>query len=434
MPLSRYPRPGCRLAPEALRELLKDMSAPPELLGQADTEPIRLADLDESAWTRFGPEDCRLLAEELVNRVRVALYLLPEYLQNQALPRLPKDIQLEQLQLMQRTYNCLHKMQFLGRLQEVRDLGDVTIGEVLSIGGFGAKCLVDLLTSMETVFAHGLPASTPIDRNADGLSGPVHYGLFHHRGAAVKLSAVRKLRLPKIPEGATLRSLRLDQRTLNCLERHGFHDRLRELEEQTVGEMLALTGFGDHCLSDLLRAIDVFDPAAAEPAEPEVAELTPVEHSALEDELDYLIAHSSKFRFSTRTDRNVRIAAQHYGFDGAGGATLNAVGEVYDISRERVRQICFRFEREVKHKKCDTPLLDKAFISVASRLPAPAEVVEAALQQEGITRSKFRLEGLLKAARFLERNPPLALAVIDGERWVVAPKGWGLRTPGDVDT
>jgi hypothetical protein len=423
MPLSRYPRPGCRLAPEALRELLRDTPAPRRLLGRTCKEPIQLADLDESAWTRFGPEACQDLAEELVSRVRVALCLLPDKLQNQALPRLPNNIQLEQLQLTQRTYNCLHKMQILGRLQEVRDLGDLTLGEVLSIGGFGAKCLVDLLTSMETVLAHGPPTPSPSDWTVEGCPGPVHYGLFHHRGAAIKLSAVRKLRLPKMPESVTLNNLRLDPRTFNCLVRHGFRDRLHELEECTVGEMLALPGFGDHCLSDLLRAIDAFDAGANGLDGLGGADKIPEEHSLLEDELDYLISHASNFRRLSPTDRNVRIAAQHYGFDGAGGATLQAVGEVYGLSRERVRQICFRVQRELKYKKCATPWLDKTFAAVAARLPAAAEVVEAALQENGITRSKFRLEGLLKTARLLGRAAPFSLVEIDGKRTAVVVKG-----------
>ncbi len=424
MPLSRYPRPGCRLAPEALRELLKDTPAPSRLLGRAYKEPIQLADLDESAWTRFGPEACQLLAEELVNRVRVAVSLLPEHLQNQALPRLPNNMQLEELDLTQRTYNCLHKMQILGRLQEVRDLGDKTIGEVLSIGGFGAKSLVDLLTSMETVLAHGLPAPSPGDWNVDGHSSGVHSGLFHHRGAAIKPSAVRKLRLPKIPKDATLRNLHLDPRTFNCLDRHGFRDHLDELEECTVGEMLELPGFGDHCLSDLLRAIDSFGLNAVHVQDgSDVVEKIPEEHAVLEDELDFLASHALNFHFSSPTDRNVRIAAQHYGFDGAGGATLQAVGQVYGLSRERVRQICFRVQREMKYKKEATPLLDNAFAAVAARLPALAEIVESALQEEGITRRKFRLEGLLKAARLLGREAPFALTVIDGKRTAVAVKG-----------
>ena len=423
MPLSRYPRPGCRLAPEGLRELLEDTPAPRRLLGRNHKEPISLADLDESAWARFGPEACQSLAEELVDRVRVALYFLSEELQNRTLPRLPKDIHLEQLHLTRRTYNCLHKMQILGRFQEVSDLGDNTLGEVLSIAGFGAKCLVDLLTSMETVLARGLPKPASKDWTAAGAADGALYGLFHHRGAGVKLSAIHKLRLPKIPEGATLRTLCLDRRTFGCLERHGFGDRLHELENCTVGEMLALSGFGDHCLSDLLRAIDVFDAAAEALNGQALAENIPDKHSVLEDELDDLISHASNFRHLSPTDRNVRIAARHYGFDGAGGATLNAVGEAYGLTRERVRQICFRVQREVKYKKGGTPLLDKAFAVVTERVPSDAEVVEAALQEEGITRSKFRLEGLLKAARLLGREAPFALAVIEGKRTAAAAKG-----------
>ena len=98
-----------------------------------------------------------------------------------------------------------------------------------------------------------------------------------------------------------------------------------------------------------------------------MVEKIPAEHSVLEEELDYLISHASNFCRLSPTDRNVRIAAQHYGFDGAGGASLHAVGKVHGLSRERVRQICFRAGHGVKYKKCATPLLDKAFAVATER-------------------------------------------------------------------
>ena len=224
-----------------------------------------------------------------------------------------------------------------------------------------------------------------------------------------------QIALPKLPEAATLSNLRLDPRTFNSLQRHGFRERLHDLQEYTVGEMLALSGFGDQCLSDLLRAIDAFDPAAVFDI-PDVAEQIPEDHCFLEDELNYLISHACNFRTLAPTDRNVMMAARHYGFDGAGGATLNAVGEVYGLSRERVRQICFRVKCDVRYKKAATPLLDKAIASVTAKLPVAAGVAEAALQEEGITRSPFRLEGLLTASRLLDREAPFALTGIRGER------------------
>ena len=72
MTRSRYPRPGQKLAPKALRELLR-MPVPKKYLSSLTTEKpttkkqlLRLCDLDESAWEMFPEETCRKLSKLIV--------------------------------------------------------------------------------------------------------------------------------------------------------------------------------------------------------------------------------------------------------------------------------------------------------------------------------------------------------------------------------
>ena len=69
-PSGRYPRPGYRLAPETLGEILTD-PIPPELMPASETRRLRLCDLDERAWDRFPAGVLSRLADLIVSRVSV---------------------------------------------------------------------------------------------------------------------------------------------------------------------------------------------------------------------------------------------------------------------------------------------------------------------------------------------------------------------------
>lgn len=427
MGLSRYPRPGHRLAPVTLRALLAT-PVPCRLLGSDDAAAIQFADLDEAAWGRFGPELCQRLGKAIVECVRAQLSTAPPTVRNRPLPRLPDGLRGEDLLLEPRTWNCLEKMQVFGLLQDLADLNNKTIGDLLALHGFGAKCLIDLLTSMEAV-ASG--RTLPPARDSDEGSGPVvncveprqRDGFALH----LPLSAVRNLRLPRLPDGVCLQDLPLEARTRNCLEQHGYSERLPDLAERTIGEMLALPGFGMNCLRDLLCALEARQTSGKrEPADtaptPALIEFTAEEHATLEDELRSLVARACNVRRTSPAERNVRIAIRHFGFDGAGGTTLRQVGDAYGLTRERVRQICLRVTRAVQCSPYPAPLLDRALKAIDSCLPAEADAVEAELRSRGLTAGTFRMEGIARAAQLLSRKVPFELDVIDGRRMALHPE------------
>jgi hypothetical protein len=250
MPLSRFPRHEFRLAPASLREVL-ELPLPRAFRNKASSGTLNLCDLDEYAWQKFSPEACVCLGQVVVETVRRAINALPMNIQRRLIPAPPEGMTLEDLHLEQRTYNCLRRLLLEGRLAKVSDLGRKTIGDLLGIEGFGAKCLVDLLTSLEATRAP----------RREQESQPKHEdtGQQREEDGSLRLlfSRIRHLRLPKLPEGATLADLTLAGRTYNCLEKQGYLERPHALEELTVEQALEIPGFGMQSLMDYLAAIEL---------------------------------------------------------------------------------------------------------------------------------------------------------------------------------
>ncbi len=310
MPARRYPRPGQRLAPRTLADALQH-PLPPKYRVQGGQAPMRLCDLDESAWDRFDEETCRALASEIVRVVGRAARR-PAALSGRVLPPIPKGVALADLELASRTFNCLVAA---GIDERPQDLSRMTIEGVLSLQGFWGKCLVDLLTAIEYAADH--PESRRARRGQDPSTGRRRRvgGRYPRRGYRlapvalreilqvpvpahrIKNPAIQGLQLcdldekvseqlsdaelavlgrmivarvnvsshrralgqsavPPPPKGMRLQELALENRTYNCLVRAGFGERLENLGRCSVGDLLALRAFGAKCLLDLLSSLE----------------------------------------------------------------------------------------------------------------------------------------------------------------------------------
>jgi Sigma-70, region 4/Bacterial RNA polymerase, alpha chain C terminal domain len=424
MPLSRFPRYGVRISPTALREVLT-LSLPQPFQKQASAHPLVLCDLDEHTWQKFSPEACIYLAQLLVETVRSAIPTLPMNIQRRRVPAPPKGMTLEDLDLEPRTYNCLRRLFLEGQLAAIADLGQKTIADLLNIQGFGAKCLVDLLTSLEAMQS---PETQPKVAAQHGNSAP-----HPEEDDSLRLlySRIRHLRLPKLPEGVALPELPLAQRTYNCLEKQGYFERPHDLEELTVEQALEIPGFGMQTLKDYLAAINRHRHGGVPYEDAQLGTdkeflLCPwprsCEHSFLEDELQALVSRRRPGPDSVSAERNTRIVLEYLGLDGCGGATLQEIGERYGLTRERVRQICDRATHWLKRLSSVPTLLQRTLDFVSRHLPAEAGILEAQLQRERLTRTSFRLEGLANAMELLHRTLPFEIHEIDGRRMAVHPE------------
>ena len=111
---------------------------------------LRLCDLDESIWDMVPPATIHELAVIILDRV--AAGCARRVFDKRHFPRPPEGVTLGDLRLEHRTFLCLAREGFQ---EDLAAMGDWTIGDILAIRAFGPRCLVDLLSAMETLVARG---------------------------------------------------------------------------------------------------------------------------------------------------------------------------------------------------------------------------------------------------------------------------------------
>ena len=494
---------------------------------------MTLADLDESAWSLFGDRACRELARLVVAAISRGSRLLM-HVGAQPLPKLPKGISLEELNLEVRTVNALVQA---GIHQRPQDLDRMTVDDLLGLRGFWSKSLVDLLTAMEFVIDHPevprkrrrLVASTSRQHRSanrfpqpnrpvapailkDLLDQPIPRDLT--RGtrfpgkrladldetvwdyfapeviaqlAALVLAqigaksippAVRSLPLPDISAGLRLEDLHLENRTVNSLEQANLARDMQQFSRMTVGDLVALPGFGVRCLVDLLVALETLvvrqrsigdellrqaKRLAALPAastihfnDPRLGRLLRTldkESSSLAEFLqrirrrkldgieplktaegfDRLVNTITGFQEMTvedelrsifspmANDRDQAILASYYNWDGQGRHTLEQIGQTHGLSRERIRQICLRCTQRVRFLPVYAPVFDRTLSFIAKRLPRSTDAMEHELQKAGLSRHGLSITAIEETAPFLSRTATFHVVPVAEGAIAVAP-------------
>jgi len=97
--------------------------------------------------------------------------------------------------------------------------------------------------------------------------------------------------------------------------------------------------------------------------------------------------------------RNKELIAARYGWGGKSPATLQEIGDSFgSLTRERVRQICSKFEEKIAGKQLVLPSVTKALAICADAAPASDVVLGELLVQEGIAKQVYSIEGIINAA------------------------------------
>lgn len=543
MGISHYPRWGHRLAPYTLTEFLNS-SVPRSLIGGIHTRNLKLCDLDETAWRSFDPETCDRLAKEIIKQVGLIFRSMPEDIKSRHLPVPSEGVELPFIEIELRTYNCLRDKGFDKNPQY---FNEYTIGDLCKVRGFGAKCLVDLLTSLES-----MTLQYKSDIHLNGEDDEIIYEITNETIQSIKTfcagkvqylpQSIRDQRIPELSIEVRLDELELKTRTYNCLKASGLLKSTKKLEGQTIAQLLKLPHFGKDSLLDLLITLEPFI-IKAQNAHPKPNEqkaipkwkTTPEKSSSVQNRLaSHLpisinppevirearrlqrlscakkirrddprfgpsicnidinaktafelanrlvtnihtppnsIALVSRLRgfhkgikalfglkleeelksliVNVKSERNRQIIAQRYGFDGGAGGTLQEVGDFFKMTRERVRQVCNRFTKNLEGKKPFAPTLDHTLKFITRRLPILADEIESKLEAEGFTASSFRLEGILNAAELFGHGIPYSIIEEGGKRIAVpsamedaaniisqiarrAIEHWGVTTIDDI--
>jgi hypothetical protein len=115
--------------------------------------------------------------------------------------------------------------------------------------------------------------------------------------------------------------------------------------------------------------------------------------------------------------RTAALAVRHWGWDGRGGATLEATGREFGrITRERVRQLCERLASRLGVAAPEAPALDRALVLAAHAAPTTAHDLARRLADGRVAARPFDPAGLLTAAAVLGRQPTFSLETVKDVR------------------
>ena len=220
-----------------------------------------------------------------------------------------------------------------------------------------------------------------------------------------------------------IEELLLSKRTQNSLFSEGIKY-VGDLIQLTEQELLHIPNFGRKCLKEIIDALGCIElylgshtfnwppgniealrkkyfSRLSKAKERLYLRTNRVSASSLEEEL-FNIAN----QFGAR---NAQIFALRMGWDGRGGRTLHAVGKKYNMTRERVRQICAKIEKKIRLSKPPTFFLTQAIKFVEDRIPEKASVIEASLALNKISSRPFRIEGIVSAAKLFDCEPQICI-------------------------
>ena len=365
--ISHYPRHGHRIAPKVLKILLSVPS------GDRRLGRRQLCDLDEATWDRLSPEICRKLASVVIGRVKMFRNALRRETGRIKLPMPQTKGKPIVLQLEQRTFNCLQEK---GLLDDPKRLAQMTVADLSAMSGFGEKCIVDLLSSLESQMPEGYAATPKILATAQKLS---------------RIKEVRGLRIDDPRFGLALQALRIRGETLQEICEAilaGVPCPMNpELFARRLGEILST--------------------------------LRTARRITLENELLSLLAFEPKVR---NRDFTVRLL----GWDGNGGETLGAIGKASGMTRERIRQISQRHIDHVKDKSPYLPILDRTLEVILAQAPCLSTNLGNVLLEKRLSKVAFKLQGVLNAAEATGRNCSFIVEEGDRQSYVVPRNAVGV--------
>lgn len=139
------------------------------------------------------------------------------------------------------------------------------------------------------------------------------------------------------------------------------------------------------------------------------------------DETQSAVSLEEELRLELRRARlddiQADAVARRLGWDGQGGTTLEAAGELIGVTRERIRQLVSRVATHLERTHPTLPMLASAIDELEQLVPVRREAAADQLKRRGLSRVTFDPHGVLEAARLsgLTTNVGLVGPLLVGE-------------------
>lgn len=132
-------------------------------------------------------------------------------------------------------------------------------------------------------------------------------------------------------------------------------------------------------------------------------------YDLLEDEARQVLGSLEKL------ERNVDMLSSLLGFDGRPPKTLETVGRVYNLTRERVRQISDRAQRRFRVTWCPTPRLDDVLQLLEELEPTSAARFTETLIRRGYARTQIHPQAVIEFAEFAAKKTDVGRVLLGAE-------------------
>jgi len=395
-------------------------------------------------------EDIQIVISDLGQQLGIETPILPE-LKNKQIPIAFSQSELsivnqkisslfrtvEELLLSFRATNCLKHQ----NIHYVGELVQKSESELLQVRNFGEKCLKEIKRELSQIGLHlcmQIPSWPP-----ENLEELINY-FAKEKNEELQTKSEKKYKknlrnLPaKLSHEKFIKLLRgVDEfefsvRTMNCLKDLKIIY-IGDLVQKKASELLHTRNFGRKSLLEIEIALNQMDLKLGmnifgwppenikEVLKKYFSELKQLRIKGqdfkektkyLEDELYNLASKMRNYRYE-------QIVISHFGWGGQKPKTLESVGKEFDVTRERIRQICLKFEKKLIWKKqrklLSLPILDSALKVVAESLPARHSEIKTELVKKGVTRQIFWPEGLITAAKITDKRVPFCIVNLKGK-------------------
>jgi len=116
-----------------------------------------------------------------------------------------------------------------------------------------------------------------------------------------------------------------------------------------------------------------------------------------------------------------------YGFDGTGQKTLEAVGQEFALTKERIRQIIAKMRDQFPQrvKLSSLPASMEALDVLEEKIPCLVEDAQEALFAAGLTAKSFDMSGIVSLFEFDGEAAPFEIVELEGGAQLLTPLGTG---------
>ena len=107
-----------------------------------------------------------------------------------------------------------------------------------------------------------------------------------------------------------------------------------------------------------------------------------------------LTVNASARKDAVAKNKSLEILINRFGLDGSPPKTLEIIGQKFNVTRERIRQIIKSSLRKLKILNPPTPILNKVFLTAQDSLPLSEIELNKILKEKSITKQNWDFKGL----------------------------------------